>query len=394
MKLRILHIAYPYAPVGPRTCGGAEQILTDLDRALVRAGHHSAVVACEGSKARGDLYAAPIPHGSLDSNDSDRRFWQGRYQNVIDRALDSEHFDLVHMHGLDWHNYRLPTDMPVLVTLHMPTGWYPETMWDKRGRNLHFQCVSAHQKQTCPDRDAAVIENGVELPPPGQLIRASAARDGTVAAPVSPASVRGEPVVKQQTSSSLHSPRRPFALALGRICPEKNLHEALTAGTAAGLRVLVGGQTFPYSTHLEYERSCFRPALRGTGHRRDQHRFLGPLQPRRKQNLLAAARCLLHPTLAPETSSLVAMEALAAGTPVIAYRSGALPEIIEHGVTGFLVDDVAGMAEAIARVHTLDPHNCRRAAEQRFSRDRMSQAYLALYTRILQQGTAAQPRYA
>ena len=65
--------------------------------------------------------------------------------------------------------------------------------------------------------------------------------------------------------------------------------------------------------------------------------------------MLADAKCLLHPTLAPETSSLVAMEAMAAGTPVIAYRSGALPEIVEDGVTGFLVNDVDGMAEAIGR---------------------------------------------
>ncbi|GAA3750203.1 glycosyltransferase family 4 protein [Terriglobus aquaticus] len=359
MSLRILHIAYPYAPVGPRTCGGAEQVLTDLDRALVAAGHSSSVVACEGSRSAGHLYSAPVPHGRLDSTDSDRRFWQSRYQGAIDRALNSERFDLVHMHGLDWHHYRLPANLPVLVTLHMPIAWYPSTVWDKRGRNLHFQCVSTHQRQTCPDRDAAVVENGVALP-----------------------------------SYDPRARSRRFALALGRICPEKNLHEALSAGTIANVPVRVGGQTFPYSTHLEYERSLFRPALRGNGRMRNQHRFLGPLPPRRKQHLLAAARCLLHPTLAPETSSLVTMEALAAGTPVIAYRSGALPDIIEHGVTGFLVNNVAEMGDRIAEVDTLDRNACRRAAEQRFSLQAMTRGYLDLYTRILEQGSMAHPRYA
>ncbi len=101
----------------------------------------------------------------------------------------------------------------------------------------------------------------------------------------------------------------------------------------------------------------------------------------------------MHPTLAPETSSLVAMEALAAGTPVIAYRSGALPEIVEDGVTGFLVDDVTQMAEAMRAVHTLSPEACRRAAEVRFSEERMVAGYFQLYDKLLA-GSAAQKLYA
>jgi glycosyltransferase involved in cell wall biosynthesis len=76
------------------------------------------------------------------------------------------------------------------------------------------------------------------------------------------------------------------------------------------------------------------------------------------------------------------MEALASGTPVIAYRSGALPEIVEEGVTGFLVDDVAGMADAIGRIDAIDPAACRRAAEERFSLRRTTAAYLDLYRRL------------
>ena len=359
MQLSVLHIAYPYAPVGLRACGGAEQVLTDLDRALIVGGHRSTVVACEGSESRGRLYTAPVPQGRLDASDSDCRFWQRRYQEAINHALASQQFDLVHMHGIDWYQYSLPANLPVLVTLHMPIDWYPKGMWQQAGRNVHFQCVSETQKQGCPDRNAAVVGNGVEI-----------------------------------GNFSGNAPRRRFALALGRICPEKNLHEALNAGTVANTPVLVGGQTFPYSSHQEYERTTFRPALRGSGRVREQHAFLGPLKPRRKQALLRQAQCLLHPTLAPETSSLVAMEALAAGTPVIAYRSGALPEIVEDGVTGFLVNNVAEMADAIARVDTLDRQACRHAAERRFSRDRMSRDYLDLYASILNQHVLTQSRYA
>ena len=110
-----------------------------------------------------------------------------------------------------------------------------------------------------------------------------------------------------------------------------------------------------------------------------RRRYLGPVGFIRKRRLLAAARCLLVPSLVAETSSLVAMEAAACGTPVIAFRSGALPEVVEDGRTGFLVDDVDGMAEAIRRVDRIDPAACREAARRRFSNRRMAAAYLDRY---------------
>ena len=102
--------------------------------------------------------------------------------------------------------------------------------------------------------------------------------------------------------------------------------------------------------------------------------------------MLARAKCLLHPTLAPESSSLVAMEALAAGTPVIAYRSGALPEIVADGVTGFLVNDVDSMVEAIGKVHTISRAACHDAAKRRFSKQRMIEQYFKLYNEIINEG--------
>ena len=99
----------------------------------------------------------------------------------------------------------------------------------------------------------------------------------------------------------------------------------------------------------------------------------------RKQRLLAQAGCVLIPSTARETSSLVAMEALAAGTPVVAYPSGALPEIVEHGRTGFLVEGVAGLAHGIREARGIDPETCRAVARERFSLDRMIDRYLARY---------------
>jgi glycosyltransferase involved in cell wall biosynthesis len=167
---------------------------------------------------------------------------------------------------------------------------------------------------------------------------------------------------------------------LGRICPEKGQHLGLQAMHAAETMGLLAGEVFPYAEHQAYFENRIKPLL-------DQHRrFLGPVGFNRKRRLLAGARCLLVPSLAAETSSLVTMEALACGTPVIAFPVGALPEVIEHGRTGFLVNDVHEMTEAIARADSLDRSACRRAAETRFASDRMTAAYLRLYEWLLSCG--------
>ena len=342
MGLTVLNVAFPFAPVGPCGVGGAERVLAELDGALVAKGHRSLVVACAGSLVAGELFAAPMPERALIS-ESDRNWHRWRFQAAIDRALSKHKVDLIHMHGMDFDQHVLPPDIPVLVTLHVPCEWHRSEILEAHTGRVHFQAVSDFQRRTCPKvlANVPVIENGVELPP----IRFDRERD-------------------------------EFALALGRICPEKNIHEALEAGTKAGMPVLIGGQVFPYRDHSDYFEDKVQPLL---NREPVMHRFLGVLELERRQRLLARAKCLLHPTLAPETSSLVAMEALAVGTPVIAYRSGALPEIIEDGVTGFLVDNVDQMAQAIGRVHQIRPEDCRAAAEKRFSRDRMTREYLDLY---------------
>jgi len=175
--------------------------------------------------------------------------------------------------------------------------------------------------------------------------------------------------------------RRRFALLLGRICPEKNQHAALDAGTLAGMPVLLGGQVFPYAVHEAYWRDQVLPRLA------PPHRFLGPLGFARKRRLLNAARCLVSSSIAPETSSLVAMEAMACGTPVVAFGSGALVDMVEHGVTGFLVRDVVEMAAAMREVDRLCPATIRRIARQRFSAEAMLAGYVAAYERLVKRGT-------
>lgn len=355
MSLTVLSIAFPFAPVGPYGVAGAEKILSELDAALVADGHRSLVAACAGSLVAGELFPAPMPERSL-SNESDRRWHRWRFQAAIDAALSRHKVDLIHMHGLDFDEHVLPPGIPALVTLHAPLDRYRPEAWACHSGTAHFQCVSHAQQRSCPPAlgEVSVIENGVPLP-----------------------------------QTDIHREREDFAVALGRICPEKNVHEALEAGTLAGIRILIGGRLYPFHDHSQYFHKRVEPLLGQAG---VKHSYLGPIDASRRQRLLARARCLLLPSLAPEVSSLAAMEAFAAGTPVIAYRAGALTEIVEDGVTGFLVDTVEEMAEAIRNVDQISHDACRATAEQRFSRDRMVRHYLDLYRALLTRNE--QQRYA
>jgi glycosyltransferase involved in cell wall biosynthesis len=345
MKLTILSVAYPLAQVRPETSGGAEQILALLDRALTRAGHHSIVVAADGSEVAGTLIATPWPRGNFD--EEVRRSAHAEHTKAIQRALGRWPVDLVHMHGHDFNFYLPPAGVPVLVTLHCPPEWYaPEALFPRRP-DTYLHCVSDTQRQCLPA--------GVEtLPEIGN----------------------GVPV---DQLAAVHARKRNYAVCAGRICPEKGFHLAADASRRAGTPLAVVGEVFPYEAHERYVREVFQPALDR------RRRWLGPAGFRRKRRLLASARCLLAPSLIAETSSLVAMEALACGTPVIAFRAGALAEIVEHGKTGYLVSDVAEMAEAIRRVECIDHETCRQAARERFSGDRMFVDYLERYKQVIWQ---------
>jgi CelD/BcsL family acetyltransferase involved in cellulose biosynthesis len=339
--LTVLSIAYPLAPVSTDAIGGAEQVLAALDGALTAAGHQSIVIACEGSRVTGELVPVAREDGILDEAAKCRAHTHVR--GAIEEALHRFNPDLVHMHGIDFHEYLPPDRVPVLVTLHLPPEWYPPEIFQSARARTYLHCVSASQRRRCPRQTRLLpdIPNGVALPEPEQTVK------------------------------------ERYALALGRICPEKGFHLALDAGTAAGIPVHVAGQVYAYEAHQQYFERELAPRFLS-----NRHRFLGPVGQARKTELLARARCVLVPSLAAETSSLVAMEALAAGTPVIAFANGALPEIVEHGRTGFLVEDVKGMAQALTAVDQIDRAICRSAARERFSLERMTARYLHLYAQI------------
>jgi glycosyltransferase involved in cell wall biosynthesis len=360
--MRILTVAFALATAGDGAAGGSEQILAHIDRELVAAGHESLVVAAEDSRVSGKLFGTATRPAEVTHDYYFFRY--NEHARAIRKALSSGPVDLVHMHGVDFHEFLPIIDAPLLATLHLPTEWYPSWVFQARRPHFYLNCVSESQRRTAPQSSLIMqtIANGIEIP---DLVPS-------------------------------HMTSRSGAVMLGRICPEKGVHLGIAAARAAGMPVTIAGQVFGYPEHLRYFEEQIKPSLNDTAV------FLGPVGSTVKMQLLRSAKCVLVPSLAPETSSLVSMEALACGTPVIAFGAGALPEIVEHGRTGFIVDSANEMAETMKLVDEISPHECRMAAAARFSADRMVSEYICLYEELMahrrdnvltMKGALAQPSY-
>lgn len=193
-RLTVVSVAYPLAPVRSDTAGGAEQVLAQIDRALIAEGHSSVIVASEGSDVAGELIATPPPPALLEERA--RTAAQRATAVAMDKALRLFPVDIVHLHGLDFYEYLPPPGPAALVTLHLPLGWYPAHALRPKRPNTFLHCVSRRQHRSAPDSVSFLqpIENGVEIQ--------------DCAHPVG---------------------KRNFAIFLGRICPAKGVHLAIEA---------------------------------------------------------------------------------------------------------------------------------------------------------------------
>lgn len=341
MGLTVLSVSYPLAKVSPGTAGGAEQVLLTIDKALVQEGHRSLVIAPEGSRCSGLLIPARIPSGVLDDNA--KRDARNTFKELLDRTLARYSIDVIHLHGIDFAEYLPESDIPLVVSLHLPLRWYAPYALRCCRRKTSFVCVSNHQSRTAPAgfQCDCVIPNGVDL----DQFR--------------PAQRTGK-----------------YLLAMGRICPEKGFHLAIEAAQNAEEDLILAGALFEYPEHRAYFETQIAPRLNKSV------RFIGSVGGQRKAQLLAGAKCLLIPSQVAETSSLLAMEAMACGTPVIAWQSGALREVVNDRQTGFLVSTVKEMSDAIKCIEEIHRRRCRHEAERRFDSRMMVSKYLSLYESV------------
>ena len=167
----------------------------------------------------------------------------------------------------------------------------------------------------------------------------------------------------------------------GEYSPEKGLEDAIEIAYRAGMQLKIAAKVDPADT--EYFENKIKPLL--TKGRVD---FIGEIGHDEKNEFLGNAAAFLFPIQWPEPFGIVMIEALACGTPVIAYRRGSVPEVLQHGVTGFIVDDVDGAVDALEKLEQIDRRACRKHFERHFSDERMAAEYLSIYKKLVRKESA------
>jgi glycosyltransferase involved in cell wall biosynthesis len=352
--IRILYVAYPLLTVSDESAGGAEQVLWTLEREMARRGTLTTVAASAGSRVSGELFSTGDPCTQPDDYERRRIEHEDRVVDLVRRReREGSAFNLVHDQSGSFWKRAAEIDSPVLATLHLPHSFYPAGSFDEVAENVSFNCVSDSQARSFADLESliGVAPNGIALDCFGDDAGADVRRG------------IGD---------------RRGLLWLGRICEEKAPHLALEIAGNAGLPITLAGQVYPFSYHQQYFEREVAPRLREI----PNAEFISAPPAELKRRLLGEARALLITSQAEETSSLVAMEAAASGTPVVAFRRGAMPEVVRDGMTGFLVEDAAEAVLALQEVSGIDPKVCVQYAQENFSAAKMAERYSALCGRI------------
>jgi glycosyltransferase involved in cell wall biosynthesis len=340
--LRVLYIAYPLLRLSDKIAGGAEQVLLTLAQEMSSAGHDVTIAAAEGSTVPGRLLAT----GAATTRNDDYERRNAEHESVILTHLAKHEYDIVHdMSGSFWQQIpALPNRL--LSTLHLPPEYYPSGSFPRPPEEVLFNGVSHSQARRFASEvgmdGLRVLTNGIRI-----------------------------------ESFPYCDVKQNYLLWLGRICEEKAPHLACDLADELGTPLVIAGEVYPFSYHQHYFETKLRPRLSSRN-----IRFMTSLSRAQKVQLLADARALLITSLAEETSSLVGMEAMACGTPVIAFRKGALPEVARDSVTGFIADNEAGMRESVLHIDSIQPLACREHVARHYSSRRMAKEYLNLYAEV------------
>ena len=340
--MRIAQVAPLYESVPPRLYGGTERVVAYLTDALVDMGHEVTLFASGDSRTRARLVPACSRGLWRDPQVKDTLAHHVTLMSLVFR--DVSRFDVVHFH-CDYLHLPMLRDHPCsnLTTLH--------------GR-LHVPDVApllAHY----PDAPLVSISNDQRRPLP---------------------EARWEATVYHGLPRSLHSYRADqgqYLAFLGRCSPEKRADRAIAIALRAGIPLKIAARVYP--EERDFFESRVKPLMKKAGRMVE---FLGEIGGRDKDEFLGGARALLFPIDWPEPFGLVVIEALACGTPVVGWRCGSVPELIEDGVTGFIVDDLDQAVRAVQRVDRIDRARCRHVFEERFDAARMARDYLEAYWRV------------
>jgi glycosyltransferase involved in cell wall biosynthesis len=323
--------------VPPRHYGPWERVVSLLTEGLVERGVDVTLFATADSVTQARLDAV-CPRPLAEDPTLDAKVWESLHiANAFEKAGQ---FDIIHNH-YDFLplTYSALVATPVVTTIHGFSSERIRPVYRRYDGRVTYVSISD------ADRDpelhyAATVYHGIAL----------------------------------EEFTPRDRPGRGL-VCFGRIHPDKGVAEAITVAKSTGLPLVIAG--------IVHDREYFDrevvPRLDG-----EQIRYVGSLGPADRDQLLGSALALVHLVEFAEPFGLSMIEAMACGTPVIARRRGSVPEVVDEGITGFVVDDVAGAIDAVGRVDRLDRRAVRARAAQRFSRDRMVDDYLRVYEHVLQ----------
>ena len=337
--MRIAMVAPLAEPVPPPLYGGTERVVSVLTEELVRRGHDVTLFASGDSQTTAKLHPCCERGLRLDPTARDPiAFALGEMGEVYGRASE---FDVIHNH----HDYlafpfaRL-TATPTITTTHgrldLPEVQRIYTAY----RDQRLVAISNDQRSWMPELNwVRTIYHAIDL-----------------------------------DNFHFRPERGDYLVFLGRISPEKRADRAIEIARDVGMRLIVAAKVDPVDR--DYYEQAIAPLIDGN---HNLIEFIGEVDEREKDELLGGAYAYLFPVDWPEPFGLTMAESMATGTPVIAYRAGSVPEVVEHGVTGFVCNRLSDMIDAVARVPEIDRGACRARVELRFSPAAMADGYERAY---------------
>lgn len=339
--MKIAMLAPPWIKIPPAGYGGIEWVVHYLTDELVERGHEVTLYASGDSSTRARL------RSTFDRQMPDR-IGETLYdiQNSANCLLDAGEFDLIHDHtGFTAVPYASLLKTPLVHTLHGPFTTDICAFYKKFRDSAHYVAISDYQRGCCPDLQYA----------------------GTVYNPID---IIGWPFVESAAKSD-------YLLAFGRICSDKGFHTAIEVAKRTGEKLIIAGAI--QQQNRDYYETVVKPQVDG-----EQIKYVGEVSLTEKWKLFSQAKAFLFPIQWPEPFGLVMIEAMATGTPVIAFPEGAAPEVVEDGVTGYLVNSAEEMVAALGRIDEIDAHACRSYVQDKFSVSKCADGYVDVYEKVLQ----------
>ena len=338
--MKIAQIAPLIESVPPAFYGGTERIVSYLTEELVRKGHEVVLFASGDSETSAELVPCS-PRSLRLAEVRDPLLYHLLQLELVRQRADA--FDILHFH-CDYLHFPLVRAIgrPAVTTMHGRLDLTDYPLLFSEFRDMPLVSISEEQRLPLPANWVATVYHG--LPP--DLYGYSPGKFGG------------------------------YLAFLGRICPEKRPDRAIEIAKRTNLPLKIAAKVD--KVDQDYFDHTIRPLL-------DDPRveFVGEIGEAEKQPFLAGARALLFPVDWPEPFGLVLIEAMACGTPIVAWRQGSVPEVVDHGVTGFIVDDLDEAVAAVQQIASLERADIRRRFESRFTVERMARDYLAVYDSLL-----------